>query len=293
MLNRFREKTVGRKNVPLCDYTTFRIGGPARYFFEPRTLRELQSAFGVARECQLPVYVLGAGSNLLIADEGVDGAVICMRRFERTYVRRFGNLVRVSAGVPLQRLLNHAADWGLCGLEQLAGVPGTIGGAVRMNAGTPATCVGDHVSFLEILRPHGGIERVYTSDVQWGYRSTDLGEGIVAFAEMELRTASAEMVKEKMREALERKRAAQPLSVPSAGCFFKNPNIAPAGKLVDQAGLKGLEQGGAAVSKKHANFIVNRGGATARDVMSLVGVIRKAVRELSGVELESEVCLWP
>jgi len=283
-----------RTNVPLAKYTTFRIGGPATYFFEPRTAEELrETCRRVTRRRDRPVYILGGGSNLLVADDGVDGPVICMRRFERRYLRRFGNLVRVSAGVPLRRLLAAAADWGLAGLEDLAGIPGTVGGAVCMNAGTPRVSFGDLVSFLEVMDAGGRLERLPGEAVRWRYRSADLGGRVAAFVELQLRTDRPDAVKARLAEAFERKRAAQPLTLPSAGCFSKNPKSAAAGRLLERAGLKGLGSGGAAVSRKHANFIVNRGGATAADVLALVRIIRRAVRDLFNVDLEPEVCVWP
>jgi len=268
-----------RTNVPLAKYTTFRIGGPATYFFEPRTAEELrETCRRVTRRRDRPVYILGGGSNLLVADDGVDGPVICMRRFERRYLRRFGNLVRVSAGVPLRRLLAAAADWGLAGLE---------------DAGTPRVSFGDLVSFLEVMDAGGRLERLPGEAVRWRYRSADLGGRVAAFVELQLRTDRPDAVKARLAEAFERKRAAQPLTLPSAGCFFKNPKSAAAGRLLERAGLKGLGSGGAAVSRKHANFIVNRGGATAADVLTLVRIIRRAVRDLFNVDLEPEVCVWP
>lgn len=286
--------TSMRSNVPLARYTTFRIGGPARLFCEPVTEDELREVCLLThRRRRWPVYILGGGSNVLIGDDGLDGLVICMRRFESRYLRRFGNLVRVSAGVPLQRLVRTTAAWGLSGLEALAGVPGTVGGAVSMNAGGRETCIGERVSFVEVMDATGRTERLSGAEVAWGYRSADLGGRVVTFAEVELRSDSPEAVGRRVSDAFARKRASQPLSLPSAGCFFKNPSIGAAGMLLDRAGLKGLESGGAAVSRKHANFIVNRGGATAADVLALAATIMRAIRDLFHVVLEPEVCVWP
>ena len=283
-----------QKNVSLARYTTFRIGGPATHFFEPRTAEELRNTCKVVRRRRdWPVYILGGGSNLLISDDGVDGAVVCMRRFERRYIRRFGNLLRVSAGVPLRRVLSATVRWGLSGLEGLAGVPGTVGGAISMNAGACDVSMGGFVSFVEVMDARGRVERLPGDGVPWLYRGADFGGRVVTFAELELRTAPPDEVEARMTQAFEAKRASQPLSLPSAGCFFKNPEVGAAGRLLDMAGLKGLGSGGAAVSRKHANFIVNRGGATAADVLNLVRIIRRAVRNLFDVDLEPEVCVWP
>jgi len=285
---------LGRPNVSLRGYTTFRIGGPARQLYEPRTLNDLRLALAAVRQMKdMPYYILGGGSNLLISDEGVNGAVICMRRFQHRYIARFGNTVRVSAGVRLRNLVRTTAAWGLCGLEDLAGIPGTVGGAVRMNAGTREITIGSLASHVELMLSDGTVKRVRSSEIGWGYRSSNLGERVVVFVELGLRPGVPDEVSQRTTKALDLKRASQPLSQPSAGCFFKNPDMAPAGKLLDEAGLKGAADGPAAVSQKHANFIVNRGGASARNVLDLVEHVRRVIKERYGVELESEVCLWP
>jgi len=287
-------RVPARHNVPLRNYTTFRIGGPARYFFEPRTLDDLRLIFAAMREKgDIPYYVLGGGSKLLISDDGIDGAVISMRRFEDRYIARFGNLIRVSAGVRLQRLVTTTASWGLCGLEDLAGIPGTVGGAVRMNAGARDTSIGDRLAHVEVMDSEGTVERVHSAELGLGYRTSNLGGRVVVFIELELKPAVPDEVRERFIEAFTRKKLTQPLSLYSAGCFFKNPAKGSAGQMMDLAGLKGVENGRAAISKKHANFIVNRGGASARDVLSLVQVVRQLVKSHFGVELESEVCVWP
>jgi UDP-N-acetylmuramate dehydrogenase len=287
-------RVPARQNVLLRDYTTFRIGGPAKYFFEPRTLEDLRLTFAAMRERgDMPYYILGGGSKLLISDDGVDGAVISMRRFEDHYIARFGNLIRVSAGVRLQRLVKATAAWGLCGLEDLAGIPGTVGGAIKMNAGTRDRSIGDRISHVEVMDSEGTVERVPSPELGLGYRTSNLGGRVVIFIELELRSAMPEEIRERFIQAFTKKKQTQPLSLYSAGCFFKNPATDSAGRMVDLAGLKGVENGRAAVSKKHANFIVNRGGATASDVLNLVKVIRQLVKSHFGVELESEVCVWP
>ncbi len=287
-------RVAARQNVLLRDYTTFRIGGPAKFFFEPRTLDDLRLTFSALRERgDVPYYVLGGGSKLLISDDGIDGAVISMRRFEEKHIERKGNLIRVSAGVRLQRLVTTLAAWGLCGLEDLAGIPGTVGGAIKMNAGTRDTSIGDRLSHVEVMDSEGTVERVPPSELGLGYRTSDLGRRVVVFIELALQPASPEDVRERFMQAFTRKKLTQPLSLCSAGCFFKNPASDSAGRMMDLAGLKGVENGRAAVSKKHANFIVNRGGASARDVLKLVMVIRQLVKSQFGVDLESEVCVWP
>jgi len=162
-----------------------------------------------------------------------------------------------------------------------------------MNAGTRDTSIGDHVTHVELMDSEGTLERFPCAELGLGYRTSDLGARVVVFVELELKSAVPDEIQERLMQAYERKRLTQPLTLCSAGCFFKNPEADSAGRMVDEVGLKGVENGRAAVSKKHANFIVNRGGATARDVLNLVQVVRQLVKAHYGVDLESEVCVWP
>ena len=282
-----------RRNEPLAPYTTFGIGGAADYFFEPRDVHELKHACRLAHALCEDVRVLGGGSNLLISDDGVRAAVISMRRFEPRLVEVQGEaVVYVSAGVKLTRLVHRCAEWGLSGLECLAGIPGTVGGAIAMNAGGSAGTIGMRTLWLELMTPDGSLRSVDADEVAWGYRHVKLDRSLVAFAALELQPAPPEEIFERMDAFLGKKSAAQPLSVRSAGCFFRNPAGDYAGRLVDSAGLKGRRVGGAMVSRKHANFLINRGDATAHDVLELVREVRKAVLEQFHVELENEVHCW-
>jgi len=269
------------------------IGGAAEWFFEPRELDELSQTCRLAHGLCDDVRVLGGGSNLLIADEGVRAAIISMRRFEPYLLERCGStVIRASAGVRLGRLLKRCALWGLSGLECLVGIPGTVGGAIAMNAGGAAGTIGSRVTALELMGPEGTIRREPGNRIEWAYRSTNLGKAIAVYAEIELQEAPVARVRAAMDDLMRRKRATQPLSMASAGCFFRNPRGDSAGRLLDGAGLKGSRRGGAAVSRKHANFLVNRGGATAQDVLELVRIVREAVRQRFQVELENEVHYW-
>jgi len=282
-----------RRNEPLARYTTFGIGGTADWFFEPRTVAELSEACRMAHSLCTEVRILGGGSNLLISDAGVRGAVISMRRFETRLIEPIAaTMVRVSAGVRLARLVRHCAKHGLAGLECLAGIPGTVGGAIAMNAGGIGGTIGSLVAWLDVMHPDGAMRRLSAEEVAWGYRSTNLGELVVVFAGLRLTPRPVEEVVAQLERTLSCKRTAQPLTMPSAGCFFRNPAGDYAGRLVDQAGLKGHRVGGAMVSRKHANFLVNRGGATARDVLELVRQVRRAVLERFHVELQNEVHCW-
>jgi len=284
--------TTLRRDRQLAPLTTFGIGGEADYFFEPRTLAELQEACRTAHGLGVNVRVLGGGSNVLIADEGVRGAVISMGRFETGAIERRGGRVCVSAGVKLGRLLRRCAAWGLSGLESLAGIPGTVGGAVCMNAGGRAGCIGERVLALELTGTDGRLRRLVAEEIVWGYRTVDIGNALVTYVELELETTPPAAVEARMNQVFQRKRATQPMLQRSAGCFFRNPEGDSAGRLMDAAGLKGTRCGGAEVSSKHANFLVNAGGATAEDVLELVRFVRRAVMRKHNVRLENEVECW-
>jgi UDP-N-acetylmuramate dehydrogenase len=282
-----------RRLEPLAGYTTFRIGGPADWFVEPRTEGECLTVWHQTRKLGKPTYVLGGGSNLLVADEGVRGIVISLRRMCPRRVERRGNRVHVSAGVPLARLLSWAAREGLGGLECLAGIPGLVGGAVAMNAGGRTGTLGERVVAIQVIDPTGRRRRVPGHKVGWEYRSANLRGRVVLEVELSLLSRPPEEVMSRTRKALEAKRASQPLGAWSAGCVFRNPLGRAAGRLIDQAGLKGARNGDAEISNLHANFIVNRGHATAANVMQLVERARRTVRSTWKRQLTLEIQYWP
>ena len=282
-----------RRREWLAAYTTFRIGGPAEWFTDPQTEEECLLVWHQARYMGGPVRVLSGGSNLLVADEGVPGHVISLRRMSPRRVERHGSRVWVSAGVPLGRLVQWAARAGLSGLEHLAGIPGLLGGAVAMNAGGREGTLGERVTRLDGIDPAGRRVRRRASDFAWAYRSSGLDGLVVLGAELALRRARPADVIARTRSAAARKRASQPLSAWSAGCAFRNPACGAAGKLIDLAGLKGAHHGDAAVAREHANFIINRGKARATDVHRLIERVRRAVRDRFGAQLELEIHCWP
>jgi UDP-N-acetylmuramate dehydrogenase len=257
-----------------------KVGGPAEFFVEPRTPEELALVFIAAREADLPVRYLGSGANLLIRDAGVRGAVIHLRRFDA----REG--LHVGAGYNLARLCKETAAEGLAGLEALAGVPATVGGAVRMNAGGRHGEIAAAVRYVDVMNPAGELLRLTHEQIGFRYRRTSLDGAIIVAAGFGLEPA--EGVRERYDAVLEEKRRSQPLGTHNAGCMFKNPPGGQAGRLIDEGGLKGERVGGAHVSTKHANFIVNDGGATASDVLQLVERIRSRVP----VPLDLEVEVW-
>jgi UDP-N-acetylmuramate dehydrogenase len=269
-----------RREVPLAPYTTLKVGGPAEYFIEPRDPDELARVLAAARECDVPLRVLGSGANLLVRDAGVRGAVVRLTRFTR---RRGWH---VEAGYGLPRLVKESVAEGLAGLEPLAGVPAAVGGAVRMNAGGRHGEIAGAVAYVDVVGPDGTLRRLRRDEVGFRYRGTSLGDAVVVAAGFDLRPDP--QAARRYGEILAAKKATQPLGVPSAGCMFKNPPGAHAGRLIDECGLKGARVGRAHVSRKHANFIVNEGGASADDVLRLVDLVRSRVP----VPLELEVLVW-
>jgi UDP-N-acetylmuramate dehydrogenase len=274
------ERIPVRLGEPLAPYTTMKVGGPADYLVEPRTAEELARVAAAARECDVPWRVLGSGANLLVRDEGVRGTVLRLARL----ARREG--LHVEAGYSLARLVKETVAEGLAGLECLAGVPAAIGGAVRMNAGGRHGEIAGAVRYVDVLTPEGEFRRLSPPEVGFRYRGTDLDGRIVLAAGFDLRPDDA--VRARYDAILADKKRNQPLGSPNAGCMFKNPPGGHAGRIIDQCGLKGERVGSAHVSRKHANFIVNEGGATAGDVLRLVDRIRSRVP----VPLELEVLVW-
>ena len=281
-----------RRAERLAPYTTFRIGGPAAWFAEPETEAEAIEAWRFARRAGLPVRVLGGGSNLLINDDGFGGAVISMRKMNPKGIESVGGRVRVSAGAPLSRLVRWAAHNGRTGLEAFAGVPGLVGGATWMNAGGGGVSLGDLVTAVDLVDAEGRRREIPGDAILWGYRESGLPTSLVLGVELALGVDAPEAVRRRTREAWERKRACQPLRAWSAGCVFRNPQAESAGRLIDAAGLKRTREGGAVVSPKHANFIVNTGTATAGDVRRLIAHVQHTVRRRFDLDLNLEIHCW-
>ncbi|MBW2060181.1 MAG: UDP-N-acetylmuramate dehydrogenase [Deltaproteobacteria bacterium] len=283
-----------RFDVPLAPLTTFGLGGTAGALVEPDSVSELTEVLKLAQSRRWPVFLLAAGSNVLFRDGGFPGMVVKLGPdFSKLAVFKVeGDQVLVEAGaaVPLARLINLVQEEGISGLEFLAGIPGTVGGALAMNAGAFGGEIVGSVSRLEILNPDGRVEERPRSQIRATYRRLDLREGsIILKAFFNLTRSTPDQVKAKIQECLERRWAVQPTGVRSAGSIFKNPPAEPAGKLIDKAGLKGLSVGKAWVSEKHANFIVHQGEARASDVIELINQVRGEVRKRFGVDLEPEI----
>lgn len=277
---------------PMARHTTFQIGGPADRLATAETPAQLEALLAAARQTDLPVLLLGRGSDLLVGDKGIRGVVLRLAgEFRKIIPLEDGTLLRAGAGVSLAALCALARDRGLSGLEFAWGIPGSVGGAVYMNAGAYGGEMKDVVVRTLHLDPLSGPGERRGEALEFSYRHSAYtgGEKIVTFAEFRLTLGAPEEISAKMEELMARRKEKQPYDMPSAGSVFKRPAQGYAAALIDQCGLKGRRVGGAQVSEKHGGFIVNTGGATCRDVLALMELIQDTVRQETGVELEPEV----
>ncbi len=271
---------------------TWRIGGLAETVCWPESEEELREIWLKCQEQGIPFRLFGRGSNVLFPDEGLPGVTVISTGLAQS-VWDF-EWVTVGAGYSLARLSQEAADRGLTGLEFARGIPGTVGGAVVMNAGAHGGSIQDILEEVKILAPEGEVQRLAKEDIQFGYRECSLrDQAIVLEGVFHLNPGDPDVIQATMSENLARRKAAQPLELPNAGSVFRNPPGGSAGRLIEEAGWKGKRLGGAQVSSKHANFIVNQGNATARDVLALIREIQKDVHHQFGVELKTEVRYIP
>jgi UDP-N-acetylmuramate dehydrogenase len=279
-----------RPDAPLARLTTFKIGGPARLLVTPETEEALAAAMAPLRESGLPVLVLGNGSNLLVSDAGFDGIVIRVGSSFGGVTEEPPDRLRVGAGTLWSRALLAATKAGWSGLEFGAGIPGTLGGAIATNAGTRAGETADRLLDIRGVDRAGEIRTIARADLPFVYRSCELPDGLVVTStRFAVEKGDPEVIRETVRGYQAERRRDQPEREPSAGCVFKNPPGSSAGKLIDQAGLKGTAEGGVIVSEVHGNFFINRGQARADDVLRLIDRVREEVRRQFGVELELEV----
>jgi len=277
---------------PLAPHTWYRLGGPADYFIRPRNVRELKDVVRRCNENHVRIYVLGFGSNLLVGDGGVRGAVIKLEGEEFGRTQFEGPKVTAWAGAELSKLVLDCVEKGLSGVESLTGIPGSIGGAVRMNAGGRFGDIGAAVEAVTLMDIHGNVHEKKKPELIFDYRSANIRARFILNAQLRLIEADPERIMRTVKESWIYKKNSQPLNTRNCGCVFKNPPGAAAGALIDRAGLKGLQVGGAVVSDKHANFIVARDGCTSRDVLQLIDAIKQKVREQFDVELELEIEVW-
>lgn len=271
-------------------HTTFRIGGPAEYFLTPRNAEELQELQKICKEENVPYYIIGNGSNLLVSDEGLRGAVIQIYHNMNQVVVE-GNIIRAQAGILLSALAKMALDHELSGLEFASGIPGTVGGAVVMNAGAYGGEMKDVISDVTVMTPAGEILHISKERLEMGYRTSVVKKKnyIVLEVVLQLQPGDRTAIQAEMEQLKEQRVSKQPLQYPSAGSTFKRPEGYFAGKLIMDAGLRGYRVGGAQVAEKHCGFVINRGAASAQDVVRLMNDVKAKVKEQFGVELEPEV----
>jgi UDP-N-acetylmuramate dehydrogenase len=283
---------ITRQDEPLAPHTWLKVGGPAQFFVEPRNVDELAAVVRACHEQGIKVRLLGDGSNLLVRDEGVSGAVIRLPREHFSAVSIDGTTIRAQAGALLSHVITQAVRAGLAGLEILTGIPGTIGGALHGNAGGKGGDLGQFVSEATVLTATGETFVRSEDELTFAYRTSSLDELVILDAAFELTPDDPDEIARRMRKIWITKKASQPLSHQSAGCIFKNPRGQSAGQLIDRAGLKGTRVGGAEISDRHANFVVTDEHARAEDVIRLIELARSRVSERFGVEFELEVQIW-
>ena len=287
----FREFVA--ENQPLAPLTWFRIGGPAAYFAKPRTIDDMRALLRRADEAGIPYKLLGGGTNVLVRDPGVEGLVVHMESPFFSDVSLSGDRIKAGAAVPLTALISQAARAGLAGLEILTGIPGTVGGALRGNAGSRQGAIGPLVGRVTVLDPSHEVQERERDDLSFADRESNLDEPVILSAEFELTPEEPESVVRRMRRIWIVKKENQPYGHQSSGCVFRNPSAEiSAGALIDQAGLKGTRHGGAEVSDRHANFIIAHPGAKADDVLHLIDQIQQRVWQQFGYELELQLRIW-
>lgn len=280
---------VVRAHEPLSRRTTLRVGGPADIYVEPATVADLQAILELVRQRDLPWMMLGRGSNLLVRDGGIRGLVLNLNQPAFSRIEVQADRVRCGAGARMRQVAFDAKNAGLSGLEFLEGIPGAIGGGLRMNAGAMGSALFEHVAQLKYLTPTGDILEAPASDIPVEYRSCPLLKRNIALEVVLIGTpAPRPLIDSRMQECSQKRWKSQP-AAPSAGCIFKNSVTIPTGKLVQELGLKGTRIGGAIISDVHGNFIVNDSNGTASDILALIDLVKRRARETRGIELETEV----
>ena len=275
---------------PMSKHTTFRVGGPADYFVMPKNTEEVQKVVALCQRNAMPYYVLGNGSNLLVSDTGYRGVIVQIYK-EMNQIQVEGTTIRVQAGALLSKIGSAALEAGLTGFEFASGIPGTVGGAVVMNAGAYGGETKDILKSATVLTPDGAVLTLYNEALELGYRTSVIAKKdyVVLEVEYELQTGDRETIRARMDELKVQRVTKQPLEFPSAGSTFKRPEGYFAGKLIQDAGLRGFTVGGAQVSEKHCGFVINKGNATAADIRALIQQVSDRVMQEFGVRLEPEV----
>ena len=289
--NKLKQAIRGKilMDEPLSEHTSFRIGGTADYFIYPKDLEDLGAVVDVCQRERIPRFTIGNGTNLLVSDQGYRGIVIDLSE-TFTHIHCKDSIVTVGAGVDLKNLLKYCIERGLSGLESLVGIPGQIGGAIRLNASAMGGEISEHMLNLRLLDRFGMLERRRREEITVGYRYTDIAlDAVIVEAQFHLSEGNPKQMEAVQNANLKKRRERQPLSLPSAGSVFKHPPGENAGRLIEEAGCKGLRIGDAMVSKKHANFIVNCHLASSEDVFRLMRDVQNRVLKRFGVELELEI----
>jgi UDP-N-acetylenolpyruvoylglucosamine reductase len=279
--------TVIRRNEPLAKHTTLRVGGPAELYMEPADEADLAHVLKFCGEHGINFFILGRGSNLLVRDGGFRGVVICLSRFDRIEIA--GERIRCGAGAKLKNVAVEARRNSLSGVEFLEGIPGSVGGALRMNAGAMGGATFDAIESVRVMDFDGNVHEMSPGEMSVDYRQCAALKNHIALAAVFKCKPAPKLEIEKRMKAYSEKRWESQPAAPSAGCIFKNPALVPAGKLVDELGMKGTRVGGAVVSAEHGNFIINDGTATARDVLELIEILKAKAKTGRGIELQTEV----
>jgi UDP-N-acetylmuramate dehydrogenase len=274
----------------MSKHTTFCVGGPADYFTLPENVEEMKAVLRICKETNTPYYILGNGSNLLVGDQGFRGVVLQVYDHYNK-IETVGDCIHAQAGALLSKIAKHALASSLEGFEFASGIPGTLGGAVMMNAGAYGGEMKHVIESVRVLTAEGEVKTYSCEEMQFGYRTSRISAGgyVVLDAVIRLKEGNPEEIKAKIDDLTERRSSKQPLEFPSAGSTFKRPAGHFAGQLIEQAGLRGFQMGDAQVSEKHCGFVINRGNATAAEVVALMNEVIRRVEENSGVHLEPEV----
>lgn len=290
-LNELKKMITGNimENEPMANHTSYGIGGPALAFIEPKSVKDIQTIKSFAQKHSVAIHCIGSGSNLLVSDNGIDGFVISLEKSFKNILFD-ENRCYVGAGVKLSKLVKECIKRNLIGLETLIGIPGTLGGALIMNAGAFGNEISNYLISIELLNSKGIVKQKSANEIEFRYRSSTFNkDDIILNAEFQLEKASETEIQKNRDQANLSRKSTQPLKFRSAGSVFKNPKDFAAGYLIDQAGLKGKSIGGAMVSDIHANFIINQANAKAEDVVQLIKLIRNAIYKKYSIVLELEI----
>jgi UDP-N-acetylmuramate dehydrogenase len=281
-----------KEKEPLKRHTTFKIGGPAEFFAQPKDITDLKLLLKLAKKHKLRPLILGAGSNILVSESGVKALVI---KLDSAFFKRIsskGNILSCGSGVMLPRLIMYSKRHSLSGLELLAGIPGSVGGALAMNAGSWGRSIVELAQEVRVLGYDGREKIIPKQKIKYSYRKCSLARYIILGADFKLKKSSAAMIYSSIKEYLRRRRLSQDSSYPNAGCIFKNPPGESAGRLIELCGLKGRASGGALISPKHANFILNAKGASSSDILKLILLAKKRVKDKFNLNLHPEIKIW-